>query len=223
MATDFSRAAREWLDERPQVEALLSIGQLLGKPIIFVLLFLFVGVVFSGLVERMIAPPVTDASQKDGRHAVRGLRLRVARLIVWIVALSIASEAVGLQWTTTLVKAVVDLVNVVLGTASTLAVVGLIALLAALLLSPHGKDALLSLLGWYYLRKHPNRPTPQESFDLGNGVLGRIVRVELMHTVFDVGQGKQEIRPNSWLMQTRFGWGGKREQPAGDGTPPTGI
>ena len=36
---------------------------------------------------------------------------------------------------------------------------------------------------------------------------GRIAKVDLFHTTFDLDDGTREVRPNAWLMRKRFSWG----------------
>ena len=81
--------------------------------------------------------------------------------------------------------------------------------------STHGREFVLSLLGWHYLNKQPGKPGPDETFDLGDGKQGRVTRVGPLHTTFDTGAGQQEMRPNAWLMTKRFKWAAPSQGAAG--------
>ena len=203
---EFPKPALEYLDASPQLAVVVGAVRVLAKPVLFVLLFLFVGGVFSLLATRAIMPPLGDAHQKDGREAIRARRLRWVKFGVWIGALYIASEAVGLTWLTNIGKMITDLIGIVMGTVGTVFAAAVLAT-AALAFTAFGRDLLLSLIGAFYLHNNPNRPTPQAEFDLGDGVRGRIVRMDPLHTVFDVGEGKTVTKPNAWLMREHYGWG----------------
>jgi hypothetical protein len=83
----------------------------------------------------------------------------------------------------------------------------LVGVLIALTVGGQGREVLLSVLGSYYLQRHANAPEENQEFDLGDGIRGRIEKVELLHTTFVLPDGTHAVRPNAWLMKTHFHWG----------------
>lgn len=203
LAGEFPYSALRLLDMYPGIGVALSIGKLLLKPLTFLALFLFVGGVFGRLAGRTITPRgMAEAAQyrQDERTA---RRLAISHLLAWAVALVVASEASGLHWVVALLTPLAKLV----GTALIALVVLLLGSLIVSALGGEGREVLLSFLGSFYLQCHGNRPKKGQEFDLGDGVMGKIEKVGVLHTTFILPDGSREVRPNAWLMKTHFHWG----------------
>jgi hypothetical protein len=202
MQQDLPAQALQYLEEHPPLLTALGVAAMLSKPLTFLCLFLFIGVVFGGMVRKMLAPPPAPTNQyvSTPPDPAPGRRLAAWTFAVWVLALGVACEAVGIRWLVGLVAAAAQLLS------STLV---LLAVIAALVyaLAGEGRDLVLSLVGWACLQWHPKRPQPGQEFDLGNGRRGRVQKVDLLHTTFDLGGGQFEVRPNAWLMRQHFHWG----------------
>jgi len=193
----------------PELGRAVIVYRALAKPLLFLAILVFVGVLVGALVDRVIGPrpPGAPEGYVPDPRVVR--RRAVGQLVVWLVALTMAFHAVGIVWLGEVMVRIVGLVAAALVAGAILAA----AAVFGVSLGARGRDFALSLLGWYYLHHHPNRPTPEQPIDLGSSRIGRIARVGLLHTVFDLGGGRCEVRPNAWLMQTHFGWGSASGEP----------
>lgn len=195
--------ALEFIETHPEVAVLLSIGKLFAKPLIFVSLLLFVGFGCKGILRGIVTPKQAEATRL-GQQDDRATRLTLAMdLIAWAVALAVASETAGLHWISELTTPVMGFLGQIVSAIVWLAV----AALVAYSFSERGRDLVLSVWGWHYLRHHPDRPDTDQSFDLGDGKTGRIAKVEVLHTTFDIGGGESEVRPNAWIMKQHLHWG----------------
>jgi len=201
--------AQEYLASSPELSVLLSLPSLLGRPLTFLVAFLFVGLVFSLLVRRVILPRSGDAHYSEAPDERTRRRLAIASLVVWVVALFAACEAAGLQWLSSLVQMVLELIKGLLALAGA-ALGGVFWVVAAMVIayaiSPRGRDFVLGLVGWFYLRHSGSRPKPDQEFDLGGGVRGRLVGTDFLHSTIQTPDGRQQMIPNAWLMKTHFNW-----------------
>ncbi|MBU0611409.1 MAG: hypothetical protein KKI08_26250 [Armatimonadetes bacterium] len=198
--------------DSPELAFLLSLPRLLGRPLTFVVVFLFVGLVFTALVRHVILPRLGEAHYDGTPDAGTVRRLAIGNLVVWAIALFAAGQAAGLEFFGTVLKGVLQLVGTVIGGAFWLVGAGLIAYAV----SPRGQDLVLGLLGWWHLQWHPNKPAPDQEFDLGDGVRARLVTAGLVQSTMEGTDGKRYTVPNAWLMRTHFGW------PADTPPPPAG-
>jgi len=199
---EFPRSALLLLQESPEVGVALGLVKVLAKPLIFLVVILFVGLLLSRLTVRVVAPRSRDQMegyQQDDRTA---RHLAIGRLVAWAVALAIASEAIGLHWILALLNPIARLVGMALIAAVIFAVGGLIVSA----LGGEGREILLSFLGFFYLRWHHSRPGEDDEFDLGDGVIGTVDKVGLLHTTFMLRNGTTRTRPNVWLMRGHFHW-----------------
>ncbi len=203
IARDFPASALRLLEESPEIGMVLGIAKLLAKPLTFAAVVLFVGLLFSRLAERVISPQGREQREQYQQDDATMRRFAVGRLLAWAIALTIASEAVGLHWVVALGSALARLVGMILIAGAVLVVAGVIASA----LGGEGREVLLSLLGSLYLQCHSNRPKEDQEFDLGDGVMGRIEKVGVLHTTFVLPDGTREVRPNAWLMRSHFRWG----------------
>lgn len=214
---EFPAFTHEFLGAHPEIMTVLFVARLLHRPLLFLALFLLVGLVCGGLARRIIAPQPDDGIRRDGKQPDRSKRLAAWSLVVWIGALAVASEAVGLHWFVAILGTLGTIVSAVVTGVVWLVIGGAIVYAA----TTRGRGLLLSLIGWYYIQYHPNKPAEGHEFDLGDGKTGRVEKVDPLHTTFDIGDGAKETRPNSWLMKTHFGWGESgaagKEPGAGDG------
>jgi len=215
----------EFLDDYPSVATAIDIGRLIAKPFIFLAMLLIVGLLFAELVDRAMGPAKDDRGRPQA--ADEETRKRIARwqIVAWAAALVIACEAAGIGWFGPVFASVVSLVGAVAQFVGTLVAAGLWLAVAAVILyaiAPQSRDFILSLLGYYYIRKHPQRPTAEQRLDLGGGKTGAVTSVDLLHTTFETAAGQHEVRPNSWVMKTHFHWGdvpARRQAPPSEPAP----
>jgi hypothetical protein len=224
LARELPPSAVRLLEQYPEVGVVLGIAKLLAKPLIFLAVLLLVGLLLGRLADRAILP-ARDRTEQYQRDEKTARHLAIGRLAVWLIALAIASEAAGLHWVLALLAPVLNFVGMVLIGIAVLLVGAFIALTAG----GQGRELLLSILGSFYLQRRAKAPDQDPEFDLGDGVRGRIEKVELLHTTFVLPDGTREVRPNAWFMQTQLHWGGPAARPqpaagawaAGDGSAPS--
>lgn len=197
----------------PSVDTLLAplvaVPRMLGRPLIFVALFVFVGLVFRVLVRRVTAGSSGAARYGDVADERTARRAAIGDLLVWLGALAVAGRAVDLDWfapLSALFTAVLHLVGSLLVGALWLAA----AAMVAYAISSRGRDFVLGLAGWYYLTRGKQTDLAQREFDLGDGVRGRYVRTDCLHTVLQGSDGREHYVPNAWLMRKHFNWDEER-------------
>ena len=201
MQEDLPEQTLQYLKDHPPLLTALAMAATLGRPLTFLCLFLFIGGVFAPLARKVLAPapaPKTGYATPAPDPALHR-RLATVTLVVWAVALGAACDAVGSRWMVEIVGEVARLLS------STITIL-LIVLAAVYALVREGRDVVLSLIGWASLKWYPERPQPGQEFDLGDGKRGKLQRVGLLHTTFDLGSGQVEVRPNAWLMREYFHW-----------------
>jgi hypothetical protein len=203
LARELPPSAVRLLEQYPEVGMVLGFAKLLARPLTFVAVLLLVGLLLSRLADRIILPGARDQSTQYERDESISRRLAAGRLAAWLVALAVASEAAGLHWVLALLTPIMNFVGMVLIGVAVL----LVGVLIAMTVGGQGREVLLSVLGSYYLQRHANAPEKDQEFDLGDGVRGKIEKVELLHTTFVLPDGTHEVRPNAWLMRTHFHWG----------------
>ena len=193
----------------PPVDFALSLPETLGKPFTFVLVLLLVGGLLMVLVRRVTMARLSDPRYARTADGKLQRNLALGDLIVWVVALHAACEAIAVNWFTSLTHTLLQLAGLVFGLLG--AVIGGLfwvaaAGLLAYAISPRGRDIVLSLLGFFYLRWHSDKPSPTQEFDLGGGVRAHLVRTDLLQSMMQAVDGKQYFIPNAWLMRTHFNW-----------------
>lgn len=213
--------ARQFLGAHPEIRTVLSLGTAFAKPLLFAFMFLLVGLLFSSLVRRAIVPSGLSATGSKPAAGDPERRSAAWSILVWALALLIASEAVGVSWGSQVIRLLGDvlaglsgLLGAVLGVVGqAVLAVGLVVAAAVVVyaVAPGGRDLVLSVLGWYYLTAGKTKPAPGQTFDLGGGVTATIEHVDALHTTFATPGGGRETRPNSFLMRTYFNWGAGAE------------
>jgi len=193
----------------PELAPALEVLRFLTKPLIFLGILLFIGLIIGRLLDGAIAPAAAAPEVGFARDERTTRRLMIGRIVIWVFALAAASEVIGWHW----FGAVLYPFSRLLATIVTCAAIVFAVTIAALNLADRSRETMLSVLGWYYLNRHPSRPSRDTPIDLGVGAPGRITRVDLLHTTFDLGGGRVEIRPNAWLMHAHFGWGSASPEP----------
>lgn len=187
----------------PEVVFALALLHFIWKPIAFLALFVGVGVIFTRLAASALGvrpPAVRTAAGAEGERAFARLRA-----IVWVCALAIACQAVGLGWISGFGTIIAGAVGGVLKAVAWL----VLGLLLAYALSSHGRACVTSLMAWGYLARIARRTTREgsiESHDIGAGVRGRITFVDPFVTTFTVEGGGEVRRPNAEVARELFGW-----------------
>lgn len=193
----------------PEVDLALSLPATLGKPFVFAVVFLLTGGPLTVLLRRVAVAKLHDPTYARAAEGRLSRQLALGDLIAWMLALYAACEAVSLNCFTGLTQTLMQLIGLIFGLLGSV-IGGLFWVAAAGLLayaiSPRGRDLVLSLLGYCYLRWHSARPTPTQEFDLGGGVLARVARTDLLQSLMQSADGKQYLIPNAWLMRTHFNW-----------------
>lgn len=208
----------DFLRQYPQAGTVLAVVDLARRPLLFLAVLILVGSLLGGFATRLVPQPPGAGSGSRAKPDPDVQRHQAAlQLAAWIIALLLAGQAAGLGWLDVAERASVGLrdtssgilsvvlraVSTVIGWTVSLVIAGLIAYSA----TPQSRDLILSLMGAYYLRRHPNRPTPDQSFDLGDGQMGTVQSVDSLHTTFVLSDGRKRTMPNAWLMRTHFHWG----------------
>ena len=200
--------AAGFLDLMPEAAALLAFTSAFAGPLKFLFVFGFVGFVLSYCARR--------AFQRGEAHVegyvpdpVVARRVAIGYAIAWFVAAAAGLHVVGFAWLPDLVLSLLAFV----GRALMAAAIAAAAAALGLALGARKSDLALSLIGSYYIANHPHGPRKAEAIDLGDGRVGKILRVDFLHTTFDLGGGQLDIRPNAWLMRKHFGWGAALPEP----------
>ncbi len=186
----------------PVLAQVLAVLQFYHTFFVFIGLLLLVGLGGTVLLRRVARPAEAAPGQSPppGPGTLRWLA--VCSALAWLFALMVASEAVQLQWAAKILSPLGYLLGSLVRAIVWLAVAALIVYG----FSGPGRELVLSLLGWVYLRYHPGRPGKDQEFDLGAGCKGKVYCVDPLVTTFEVAGRQFEKRPNAWLMRTHFGW-----------------
>ena len=194
MTQQLPDAALQYLAERPGLLVALSFASVVPKPLTFLALFLLVGAIFSGIAHRGLRPPPGDPYSGHGHPRLdpRTQRhLAAWSAAAWLLALGVASEAVGMDWPLQMAQALLPLLATLVGW---LVILGVVLAAAG---SPRARPVMLAVLGWAIIQGRLMASGGHCEFDLGDGKRGRVVKVELMQSTFDLGGGTQETLPNS--------------------------
>jgi hypothetical protein len=197
----------------PELAPLLTLVHDFAAPLRFLFVLLFSGAVLT-CCARWLA--LRGEPHREGYAPDSGAarRLAVGYAAAWFLAAAAALHAVGFTWLPEFALALLRAVGTVLFAVAIAAA----AAALGLSLGVRDPDLALSLIGWPYLTFHPQAPRKNQPLDLGDGRTGSILRVDLLHTTFDLGGGQAEVRPNAWLMRTHFHWG-HPPKPGPDSTP----
>jgi len=194
-----------WADllrHHPELGPSAAFVRLFARPLTCLAVALFLGLVlghFAAGALRGRGPGSGDGFAPD-ETATR--RVHLAQLAVWLVALTVALGAIGIGGLAQVIGWIVGLAGKLMLGAAIIAA----AMFAGAALGGRGQELPLSLLGYLYLRFHSRKPTRDTRFDLGDGRVGTIARIDPFLTTFDLGGGQVEMRPNAWLMYAHFGW-----------------
>lgn len=204
-----------YLASNPALGTFLYIVRYISSVLIWLFLFLLIGMGGRKLLRPIFGAPPADAEQPRGY--ARGeqsatappldRRAAIAETVAWVVALAIACEAVGLTWFGALWSGLMELASALIGAIIWL---GLLIALAALVVwsfSTHGRRLVLSLLGWFYLKHSGNRPPEGHVFTLPDGREATIVRTDPLHSVMQPTDGGNSLpMPNADLMEQYYNW-----------------
>jgi hypothetical protein len=206
----------------PEVEVVIYMTRKVAKPLIFGSLLLFVGLGARTLFRKLVSGLQRNGASDTYSVASRGQRewwpFAVADILAWGLGLAIASEAIGLAWVVAVSSGGLKLIGTLVSGVVWLVVVGLAAGVAAYAFSEYGREIVLSLLGWYYIRRHPERPPKDYRFDLGDGREGTIVSTGLLHTTLaPIAGGDNVVVPNAEIMRQFFRWASATPASSGPG------
>jgi small-conductance mechanosensitive channel len=175
------------------------------RVLMFAIAFIIIGSIAGVLLRRIVFAWDPSARQvpAEDRDTVVRICLECVNLVAWTVALVFATEVVGLN---SIASFVALLAGVIVVAPAALLVAGLIVYS----FSDVGNRLVSGIVGCVYLnavqRKWRDRG---REFDVGDGLMGKIERVSLMHTAFKMPDGETETKPNALLMHQWFGLGGK--------------
>jgi hypothetical protein len=202
--------------DNPVWSVLTYIVRRLSSVLIWLFLFLLIGLGGRKLVRPLFgAPPPGEDEARGYARGERSVtepdttrRTAAADTVVWLVAVAVACEAVGLTWFGALWSALLELAASLAATAFWLGLLTVLVALVAWSFSSHGRRLVLSLLGWYYLTRSASRPPQGHVFALPDGREGTIVRTDPLHSVMrPLGQEEESVAlPNSDLMEQYYSW-----------------
>lgn len=186
------------LRQYPWLAVVDRYAQPVGLTFVFVIVFM--------LVRRFGYKAADKIAAESKSKANIQLKLQIAKIVVWLFALTVATEVVGLHWFGEFANFLIQILGVVLSALIWLIVGTCLALLLAFAMSSQGRAFCISLIGGlWYLRHDERRPTPDKIFDLGNGKKGVIVKVDPLMTTYLVNN-QHETYPNHIAMQQHYNW-----------------
>lgn len=200
----------------------------LGSVLIWLFLFFLVGLGGRSLLRPLFGAPPPGADEprgysRGGQAASRPGTNRpaaAADVVAWLVALTIACEAVGLTWFGALWSGLMELVSTLLSAVIGLGLLIVVVALVAWSFSAHGRRLVLSLLGFYYLRRSANRPPEGHVFTLPDGREGIIVRTDPLHSTMRPIDTEETVAvPNADLMEQYFRWAAPERKAEPEGKP----
>jgi len=207
-----------FMAENPAVGFVVYVIHKLRQVLIFLFLLLLVGHGGRGLLRPLFGG---TAAQPDARQAARTTAAppadragAIAGVISWSLGLVIACEAVGLSWIgglisalMSLVTALLSLVGMLLNATVWLIVVAVLVGVLAWSFSVPGRRLVLSLLGYAYLNRDPNRPPQGHVFTLADGRQATIVRTDPLHSAMQPADGGALVLvPNADVMRQYYNW-----------------
>lgn len=184
------------------MELLGAYRNVIENAVLFVVVFLLVGIGARALLRRLIS--AVDPSA--GRGTTKSLKsktrifLAVADLTAWLFALMIASEVLRVHRVVTLIMIIVAYIPIAVALL-------LLGGLVAYSFSKAGNELVLSLIGYWYLNRETGKLNRRRDHDLGNGRIGKIIEIAPLHTTFSLSEGGTETRSNAYLMRQFFGLG----------------
>lgn len=186
------------LQQYPWLAVVDRYAQPVGLTFVFIVVFM--------LVRRFGFKAADKIAAENKSKANMPLKLQIAKIAIWLFALTVASEMVGLHWFGEFAKFLIQMLGVVLSALAWLVVGTCLALLLAFAMSSQGRAFCISLIGGlWYLRYDERRPAPDKIFDLGNGKKGVIVRVDPLMTTYLVNN-QHEFYPNHIAMGQHYNW-----------------
>ncbi len=206
---EYPAGVGEFVATHSWVSVLLYLGDKLGRPLLFVALLLVAALGATHLLSRLVADLDPHKAARSDPKAERPTwwPYSAAAVLGWAFGLGVASEAAGLKWVGEVMSAVVSLLGALLSAAAWLAVIAVSAGLIAFTLSGRGREIVLSLIGAYYITRHPERPPADHRFALPGDREGTIVHTEILHsTLKPIGGGDNVVVPNSYIMRRYYNW-----------------
>lgn len=204
-----------YLASNPTLGTFLYIVRYVQSVLIWLFLFLLIGMGGRKLLRPILGAKPVDAEEPSGySRGGRSVetpgadrRAAIADTVAWVVALAIACEAVGLSWFGALWSGLMGLVSSVLSAVIWL---GLLIALAALIVwsfSKHGRRLVLSLIGHFYLKHSDSRPPEGHVFTLPDGREATIVTTDTLHSLMQPVDGGAAIpMPNADIMEQYYSW-----------------
>ena len=198
----------------PALGTTIYLIRVMSKPLIWLFLFLLVGYGGRSLLRPLfgVKPPPAQDQRTQSRAPAQAppaapRRVAAADLLAWLVALSIACEAVGLTWFGELWGGLLTLVAHLVSSLVWLAVLLAVASLIIWSINERGRRLVLSMLGFYYLQRSATRPPQGHLFRLPDGREATIVTTDLLHSVMQPADGGEKIMvPNADLMEQYYQW-----------------
>lgn len=203
-----------YLARNPWLGTVFYVIRRLSSVLIWLFLLLLIGLGGRKLLRPLFGAPVASAQQATGSReraptepAAPDRRTAAADFVAWLVALAIACEAVGLPWFGSLWSGLMELAAALVGAIVWLALLIALAALIAWSFSAHGRRLVLSLLGYFYLRRSSSRPPEGHIFTLADGREAVIVRTDALHSLMQPTDGTQTVAvPNAEIMEQYYHW-----------------
>jgi len=204
-----------YLARNPWLGTVFYVIRRLSSVLIWLFLLLLIGIGGRKLLRPLLGAPAASTQQPAGYSRERAStespapdrRTAAADLVAWLVALAIACEAVGLPWFGSLWSGLMELAAALVGAIVWLALLIALAALIAWSFSAHGRRLVLSLLGYFYLRRSSSRPPEGHPFTLADGREAVIVRTDALHSLMQPTDGTQAVAvPNAEIMEQYYHW-----------------
>ena len=189
------------LEQQPYLVLVDHYGRYLFRPVVFLLMTLiclrsgwwFLGSLM-GKEENEMSPKLAQTH-------------RILRIVVWVIALAIASECVGMSWFGAVTLPLITMLSKVISAVVWFAVCLVIVSAFAFAISASGRDLVLSLLGGlWYLTYASGKPSKDDEFDIGDGLKAKIFSVDPLNTTFVDTEGAKHYRPNALVMRQHYHW-----------------
>jgi hypothetical protein len=174
------------------------------------------------LVKALSAPAPGNYDDEGASERSARVGRAIADIVAYLFALGMAAEVVGIyNMVEALAAGIAFLLNFL--------IILVIIALGFYCFSAQGNELILSVLGYWYFQVQRQQLEQQGSFDLGQGKVGKIDRISLLHTTFRITQDDTfdqpfdqpfnstidstinptiELRPNAYLMRHFFGFSG---------------
>lgn len=173
----------------------------LEKLLLFLAVYLFIGLVSKYLLRQVILSFEKSGGMAGNRMSLSDWTrrlLKVANLVSWFSALVIALYALREG---TIAQFVIKLAFY----PPFFVALFIVASLIGYSFSQTGNELVLSLIGYWYLKREVGKFDNNKTFDLGDGRVVRVDSIDWLHTVLRNEDGSKFNLANAVVMSKLFG------------------